>query len=125
MQLQQVKSTTSCPILLTIREVRRIMLEAATGCYTSVQVTEKVELKCSARTVRRILLGVEWLFNTKMDCTIPLSREHKKAKQVWAKIHGIMGTDWDAVIFLDEKKFNCDGSDCFKNYWRDMRPPTS
>ena len=33
----------------------------------------------------------------------------------------MMGTEWDAVIFSDENKYNFDGFDGFKIYWRDLR----
>ena len=82
------------------------MREAATGIYTSLQLTDKLELKCSARTVRRMVLGVDWLVFTEMDCTLPLTREHKKERQVWAKSHVMVGTDWDAVIF-SERELSC------------------
>ena len=58
LRLQQVKSTTSRPSLLTSRDLRRVVRKAVTGIYTSVQLADKLELTCSARTVRRILLGV-------------------------------------------------------------------
>ena len=65
LQLQQVKSTTGRPTLLTSRELRHVVREAATGAYTSIQLANKLELKCSARTVHRIHLGVYWLVYTK------------------------------------------------------------
>ena len=58
LQLQQVKNTADRPTLRTSRDLRRIVREVETGSYTSVQLTDKLELKCSARTVRCILLGV-------------------------------------------------------------------
>ena len=91
--------------------------------YTYVQLTDKLELKCSARTFHRILLGVDWLVYTKMDYTVPLTRKHKKARQLLAKSHVMMGTDWDACIFSDEKKFNFDGPYDFKKNWSDLRSP--
>ena len=38
-----------------------------------------------------------------MDCNLPLTRYHKKERKLWAKSHGMMRTDWNAVIFSDEK----------------------
>ena len=103
LQLQQVKSVAGRPTLLKSRDLRRVVREAETGSYTSVQLTDKLELKCSARTVRRILHGVDWIVYTKMGCTLPFTREHGKARQLWAKSHVMMGTYWDVVIFSDEK----------------------
>ena len=88
-----VKSTTGCPTLLTSRKLRRVVLEAAKESYTSIQLADKLELKCSARTVRRIPLRVDWLVYTKMDCTLPFTRENKKARQFWANRYVMMGTD--------------------------------
>ena len=76
LQFQQVKSTTGRPTLFTSLDLRRVVQEAAKGRYTSVQLTDKLELKCSTRTVHRILLGVDWLVYTKIYCTLPLTREH-------------------------------------------------
>ena len=93
LRLQQVKSTTSRPSLLTSRDLRRVVREAATGSYTSIQLTDKLEIKCCVRTVRRILLGVYWLAYTKMDCILSPTREHKKVRQLKAKSHVMTGTD--------------------------------
>ena len=80
LQLRQVKSTTSRPSLLTSCDLRRVVREAATGIYTSIKLTDKMELKCSTRTLCRILLGVDCLVYTNMVCTLPLTRENKKAR---------------------------------------------
>uniref|UniRef100_A0A8R1IU31 Uncharacterized protein n=1 Tax=Caenorhabditis japonica TaxID=281687 RepID=A0A8R1IU31_CAEJA len=34
-------------------------------------------------------------------------------------------TDWRKVIFSDEKKFNCDGTDGYRSYWHDLRKQPS
>ena len=93
LHLQQVKSTTGRPGLLTSRDLRRVVLEAATVSCTYIQLSDNQELKYSARTVRCILLSVHWIVYTKMDCTLPLTHEHNKARQLWAKSHVMMETD--------------------------------
>ena len=65
LQLQQVKSTTGRLNLLKSRDLRHVVREEA----TAIQVDDNLGLKCSAWTVRRILLGVDWLVYTKIDCT--------------------------------------------------------
>ena len=49
------------------------------------QLADKLELKCFAWTVRRILFYVDWLFYTKMDYNLPLTREKKKVRQLWPR----------------------------------------
>ena len=93
LQFQQVKSTKGRPTLFTSRDLLRVVREAATGSYTSIQSTDKLEIKCCVRTVRRILLGVYWLANTKMDCILSPTREHEKVRQLKAKSHVMTGTD--------------------------------
>ena len=100
LQLQQVKSTSNRPTFLTSRELRRVMPEATTGSHTSIQLADKMELKCSARTVRRILLDVDWLVYTKMDCTSHLTRKNMKEIQLWAKSHVMIGSGLICSYFL-------------------------
>ncbi|VDP48585.1 unnamed protein product, partial [Heligmosomoides polygyrus] len=44
---------------------------------------------------------------------------HKPARLNFARAH--MSTKWKKVVFSDEKKWNLDGPDGYRHYWRDLR----
>ncbi|VDO39666.1 unnamed protein product [Haemonchus placei] len=47
-----------------------------------------------------------------------ITDRHKEARLGFAKLN--LGRDWAKVVFLDEKKFNLDGLEGNKYYWRDL-----
>ncbi|KAG2817470.1 hypothetical protein PC129_g11291 [Phytophthora cactorum] len=73
--------------------------------------------------IQRLLKSVDHLVYTKMDCTLPLTAAHKTARMNWAEEHILKPDKWISAKFLNEKKFNLDGPDGFKYYWRGMRRP--
>lgn len=50
-----------------------------------------------------------------------LTPAHKKARVKFAKDNHNLGSDWDQVIFSDEKKFSLDGPDGWRYYVSDER----
>ncbi|KAG3071247.1 hypothetical protein PI124_g16695 [Phytophthora idaei] len=111
---------------MTERETRLLLRTAAKGDHSARQLKNELSLSASVRTIQRALAGVDWVIYTKMDNTLPLSAEDKKAREEWAWAR-IFNTDaagpWHSIIFSDEKKWNLDGPDGLQNYWRDIRRP--
>ncbi|CAD6196633.1 unnamed protein product [Caenorhabditis auriculariae] len=48
-----------------------------------------------------------------------LQQRHKNERLQFARSN--MATDWNEIIFSDEKKYNLDGPDGYAHYWRDLR----
>ncbi|CAD6187963.1 unnamed protein product [Caenorhabditis auriculariae] len=46
-------------------------------------------------------------------------QRHKNERLQFARSN--MATEWNEIIFSDEKKFNFDGPDGYAHYWRDLR----
>ncbi|KAG4042674.1 hypothetical protein PC123_g21839 [Phytophthora cactorum] len=58
-----------------------------------------------------------------MDNSLPLMEQHKMDRLNWAKNMIIQPDKWPQIVFSDEKKFNLDGPDGLRHYWRDVRRP--
>ena len=60
----------------------------------------------SVRTLRRVLVDVDWLMYVKVENTLPLAVTDMGARKSWAKkilLHEDAGSIWDSMIFSDEK----------------------
>ncbi|KAG6956359.1 hypothetical protein JG687_00010648 [Phytophthora cactorum] len=103
--------------------VTRVVRKVSTGNFSSTRLKEKLGCPCTARTIRRLLSGVDWLDYAKMGNTLLLMEQHKMDRLNWAKNMIIHPDKWPQIIFSDEKKFNLDGPDGLRHYWRDVRRP--
>ncbi|KAG6953500.1 hypothetical protein JG687_00012359 [Phytophthora cactorum] len=81
------------------RLARLLLRKAASGDNTATQLKIECNSKCSARTIRRLLSGVDWLIYSKMENTLALTAVHKAHRLAWAK-----RMDWKQIIFFRREK---------------------
>ncbi|VDO62344.1 unnamed protein product [Heligmosomoides polygyrus] len=54
-----------------------------------------------------------------MRCAPFITAANRQNRLLFARQN--ISTDWSKIVWSDEKKFNCDGPDGFRNYWHDLR----
>ncbi|KAL7723243.1 hypothetical protein ACLKA6_012750 [Drosophila palustris] len=97
--------------------LRYIAVQASPGEHHTLAAS--VDNKVSKTTIWRTLQRSKCIQFSKMLKAPHLLPRHKEARLKFAEDH--LSTDWNTIIFSDEKKWNLDGPDGSRCYWRDLR----
>ncbi|KAH9073762.1 hypothetical protein Ae201684P_003265 [Aphanomyces euteiches] len=110
------------PRILTPTAERYLIRKASNSMKTAQDLRKELKLPISNRTILHYLNKSDWLVHKKLKKAPCLSDEVKKIRQDWALDHITWPqTEWDCMVFSDEKRFNLDGPDVFAFYWHDIR----
>jgi transposase len=106
------------------RDRRRVIREVSNKRTSSAKVKARLELTCSARTIRNIIKASGIIRWKKLSKKPLLSHTHRERRMAFAGAKLTWRTPANAmekIIFSDEKKFNLDGPDGNAFYYHDER----
>ena len=106
---------------LTPRQKRDIFRLASKSNVFSREIKATLDLPVSSRTIRRKLNESKRFKYEKKLCKPKLTKDHKRRRLQWARERMQDATNWNNIVWSDEKKFNLDGPDGFAYYWHDLR----
>lgn len=118
-----VKKSTGRPKKITERTNRAVTRFASNKSISLNEIIQKYDLNIHKSTLSRLFAQQEILKYEKLKQAPLLTKQHKNDRLEWAERHTILQTDWTKIVWTDEKRFNLDGPDGFKNYWHNLNMP--
>lgn len=108
------------PKSLKGKTLKRVLNLARNKVTSAAKIKAYLGLNMHKRTIRRYLSCSGELKYIKMQGKPKLTANHKIKRKEWALNHIDWTTEWEHVVFSDEKKFNLDGPDGLHYYWHDL-----
>lgn len=109
------------PACVSDRDMRRIKQLAVNKNVSARQIKSELSLNITPRRIQQILSADMNIRYENMEHKPKLNARHKRARLEFAEKYKFWTNQWTNVIFSDEKKFNLDGPDGQRKYWRDRR----
>ena len=104
---------------------RRLIIRKISSGADAKKVRDALQLLVSVRTVQRCLENTLWIKFRKLFRGLMLKTQHFRARIDWACEKSDVDDFWGVnVMFSDEKKWNMDGPDGYKQ-WIDTRTKQS
>lgn len=114
------------PRVTTKTDDRNIVRTAKNGKQTVAQVVSTLKLDCSISTAWRRLVSEPNTRYSKHASKPPLTPAHREARLKFAtEFVSLPASEWDKIIWSDEKKWNLDGPDGVRYFWYDLRSEKS
>uniref|UniRef100_A0A8R1HYW8 HTH_Tnp_Tc3_1 domain-containing protein n=1 Tax=Caenorhabditis japonica TaxID=281687 RepID=A0A8R1HYW8_CAEJA len=104
---------------LTSREERNIIKTVSNSPKSLNEVKRELNLCVCRSTVHNVINRSNTIVRQKMMKVPKMTSEHKEKRLKFVKVN--MATKWENIVFSDEKKWNLDGPDGNRSYWRDIR----
>jgi len=102
---------------------RRLLREASHGEKSARKLRDDLQLSVGVKRVQQLLKDTSHLSFEKRAASPWMTKRHAEARVDWAGARLSSHTQWENIVFTDEKKWNLDGPDGCQFYWRDTRQP--